>query len=116
MKGAFETTMANNATMSEREKKKEKIKYFFKERRERSLIKYIYIYIYRILLMCAIKKYINSSIFRNILLGIEKVVITFSILEKFFFQKWKLMCALRAHMSKILIIIILKLYSFYITK
>ena len=49
MKGAFETTMANNATVSEREKKKEKIKYFFKERRERSLIKkkiYIYIYIY----------------------------------------------------------------------
>ena len=73
----------------EREKKKEKIKYFFKERRERSLIIYIYIYlfIYRILLMCAFKTHIKSFIFRNIFLGIEKVLIVFSIFEKYF-QKY----------------------------
>ena len=41
------------------------------------------------------------SIFRNNFFRIEKVAITFSILEKFFFQKWKLMCALKAHINKI---------------
>ena len=34
--------------------------------------------------MCALRAHIKLSIFRNILSGIEKVVITFSILEKFF--------------------------------
>ena len=79
--------------MSERKKKKEKIKYFFKERRERSLIIYIYIYIYmyRILLMCALKTHIKSSIFRNIFLGIEKVLIVFSIFEKIFPKIYGLM-------------------------
>ena len=45
----------------------------------------------------------------------EKAVITFSILENIFFQKWKLMCALRAHISKILIFI-LALTKIYIYK
>ena len=34
--------------------------------------------------MCTLRAHIKFSIFRNILLGIEKVVITFSNLEKFF--------------------------------
>ena len=53
--------------------------------------------------MCVLNAHIKFSIFKNIFSGIEKIVITFSILEKFFFQKWKLMCALRAHISKILL-------------
>ena len=36
--------------------------------------------------MCALRARINFSIFGNIFLEIEKVVITFSILEKFFSQ------------------------------
>ena len=36
--------------------------------------------------MCALKAYIKLFIFRNIFSRIEKVVITFSILEKFFFE------------------------------
>ena len=51
-------------------------------------------------LMCALRAHIKFSIFRNIFSRIEKVVITFSIPKKIF-QKWKLMCALRAHISKI---------------
>ena len=57
-------------------------------------------------LTCALRTHINFSIFINIVSGIEKAVITFSILEIFFFQKWKLMCTLRAHISKILYIYI----------
>ena len=34
--------------------------------------------------MCALRAHIKLSIFRNILLGIEKAVIIFSILEIFF--------------------------------
>ena len=34
--------------------------------------------------MCALTAHIKFSIFRNIFLGIEKAVITFSILEKIF--------------------------------
>ena len=45
---------------------------------------YIYIYIYRVRLMCALRAHIKLSIFGNIFLGIEKTVITFSILEKIF--------------------------------
>jgi len=52
--------------------------------------------------MCALRAHIKFFIFENIFSGIEKTVITFLILEIFFFQKWKLMCALRAHISKIL--------------
>ena len=51
--------------------------------------------------MCTLRAHIKFSIFKNIFSGIEKVIITFSILEKKIFQKWKLMCALRAHVSKI---------------
>ena len=51
--------------------------------------------------MCVLKTHIKLSIFRNIFLEIEKIVIIFSIFEIFFFQKWKLMYALRAHISKI---------------
>ena len=36
--------------------------------------------------MCVLRAHINFSIFENIFLEIEKVVITFSILEKFFSQ------------------------------
>ena len=36
--------------------------------------------------MCALRAHINFSIFGNIFLEIEKIVITFSILEKFFSQ------------------------------
>ena len=35
-------------------------------------------------LMCTLRTHIKLFIFRNILSGIEKAVITFSILEKFF--------------------------------
>ena len=34
--------------------------------------------------MCALRAHIKFSIFRNIFLGIEKVVISFSILKKIF--------------------------------
>ena len=36
--------------------------------------------------MCALRAHIKFSIFRNIFLGIEKVVITFSNLKKIFFK------------------------------
>ena len=36
--------------------------------------------------MCALRAHIKFSTFRNIFSGIEKVVITFSILEKIFFK------------------------------
>ena len=54
--------------------------------------KIMVIYIW-VRLMCALKIHIKFFIFRKIFSKIEKAVITFSILEKFFFQKWKLMCA-----------------------
>ena len=38
----------------------------------------------RVRLMCTLKAHIKFSIFRNIFSGIEKVIITFSILENFF--------------------------------
>ena len=41
--------------------------------------------------MCALKTHIKSSIFRNILLGIEKVLIVFSIFEKIFPKIYDLM-------------------------
>ena len=37
-----------------------------------------------------LKVYIKFSTFRNIFLEIEKVIITFSILEKFFFSKMEI--------------------------
>ena len=40
--------------------------------------------------MCALRAHIKLSIFRNIFSRIEKVVITFSILEKFFFPKMEI--------------------------
>ena len=40
--------------------------------------------------MCVLKTHIKLSIFRNIFLEIEKIVITFSIFEIFFFSKMKI--------------------------
>ena len=51
--------------------------------------------------MCALRAHIKLSIFRNIFSKIEKVVITFSILKKIFSKIESLMCALRARISKI---------------
>ena len=51
--------------------------------------------------MCALRAHIKLSVFGNIFSGIEKAVITFSILEKIFPKTEKLMCALRTHISKI---------------
>ena len=53
--------------------------------------------------MCALRAHVKLSNFRNILSGIEKAVNTFSIFEKIFPNIGYLMCALRAHISKILI-------------
>ena len=55
--------------------------------------------------MCALRAHIKLSVFGNIFLGIEKAVITFSILEKMFPKTENLICALRAHISKILFLI-----------
>ena len=58
--------------------------------------------------MCALRAHIKLSAFENIFSGIEKAVITFSILEKFFsaltgfeaLKNWvRLMCVLRAHIK-----------------
>ena len=38
----------------------------------------------KVWLMCTLRAHIKFSIFRNIFSGIEKVIITFSILEKIF--------------------------------
>ena len=46
--------------------------------------------------------YILKYIFGKILLGIEKAVKTFSISDKTFFKNSILLCALMAHVSKIL--------------
>ena len=48
--------------------------------------------------------YINKSVFGKILLGIEKVVKTFSIFNKTFSKNRILLYALRAYISKILYI------------
>ena len=39
--------------------------------------------------MCALRAHIKLSIFKNIFLKIEKIAITFSILEKFFSKNRK---------------------------
>ena len=52
--------------------------------------------------MCALRAHIKLSIFENFFSRIEKAVNIFLIPEKFFFQKWELVCALGAHISKIL--------------
>ena len=57
--------------------------------------------IYRVRLMCALRAHIKLSICGNIFSRIEKVITTFSIPEKIFTQIEILMCALRAHISKI---------------
>jgi len=51
--------------------------------------------------MCALRAHIKPPIFGTILWGIEKILTTFSILEKIFPKLDDLMCALRAHISKI---------------
>ena len=52
--------------------------------------------------MYALRTYINKFIFGKILLGIEKTVKTFSISDKTFSKNSILLCALMAHVSKIL--------------
>ena len=47
----------------------------------------IYIWVW---LTCALRAHIKLFIFRNILSRVEKIVITFSILEKFFFPKMEI--------------------------
>ena len=51
--------------------------------------------------MCALRAHINKSIFGKDLLGIEKVVKTFSIPNKIFPKLVYYLCALRTHISKI---------------
>ena len=60
-------------------------------------------------LMCALRAHIKLFVFGNIFSGIEKAVITFSILEKMFPKTESLICALRTHISKVLLI-----YQFYL--
>ena len=50
--------------------------------------------------MCALRTHIKLSIFRNIFSKIEKVVITFSIIEKIFPNIENLMCVLRTHINQ----------------
>ena len=57
--------------------------------------------------MYALKAYINKSVFGKILSRIEKAIKTFSIPNKTFSKNGILLCALRAHVSKILFIILL---------
>ena len=52
--------------------------------------------------MCALRAHIKLSVFGNIFSGIEKAVITFSILEKMFLKTESLMCTLRAHINRTL--------------
>ena len=52
--------------------------------------------------MYALRTYINKFIFGKILLGIQKTVKTFSISDKTFSKNGILLCALMAHVSKIL--------------
>ena len=53
--------------------------------------------------MCALRAHIKLSVFGNIFSGIEKAVIIFLIFEKMFLKTENLICALRAHISKILL-------------
>ena len=50
-----------------------------------------------------LRTYINKSVFRKILLKIEKTIKTFSILVNSFSKNNILLCVLRTHVSKILI-------------
>ena len=52
-------------------------------------------------LVCVCVAYINKSVFRKNLLGIEKVVKIFSIPDKIFSKNDILLCALNSHISKI---------------
>ena len=56
--------------------------------------------------MCALRAHIKLSVFRKNFSRIEKVMTVFSIPEKIFPKLDDLMCALRAHISKILYIYI----------
>ena len=56
--------------------------------------------------MYALRVYINKSVFEKILLGIEKTVKTFSILDKTFSKNGILLCAFRTHVNKILFYIV----------
>ena len=50
----------------------------------RTFVDLIRLFIRRVRLMCALRAHINKSSFRKVLLGIEKVVKTFPISDKFF--------------------------------
>ena len=52
-------------------------------------------------LVCVCGAYINKSVFRKNLLGIEKVVKILLIPDKIFSKNDILLCALKAHISKI---------------
>ena len=56
----------------------------------------------RILLTCALRAHVKFSVFRNILLRIEKVMTAFSIFEKMFPKIKSLMCVLKAHINRTL--------------
>jgi len=49
--------------------------------------------------MCALMTYIKLSIYRNIFLEIEKIVITFSIPKKIFSQIKNLIYTLKIHVN-----------------
>ena len=59
--------------------------------------------------MCALRAHIKLSVFKNIFSRIEKVITAFSIPEKMFPKTESLMCALRAHISKILLFKVIKI-------
>ena len=63
----------------------------------------IIIYI-RILLTCALKAHNNILFLEKILLGIEKILTTFSISDKFFSKTNLLTCALLLRIEKVLIV------------
>lgn len=62
--------------------------------------------------------YVNKSVFGKFLSGIEKVVKNFSIPNKTFSKNSILLCALRAHISKILLSLftssLFSLFSFFL--
>ena len=105
VKMPFETSL-------HQEKKKEISKFYNNSRgcvrghtatgyKQKANLLYFLVFLPWVRLMCALRAHIKLSIFRNIFSKIEKVVITFSILKKIFSKIESLMCALRARISKI---------------
>ena len=58
----------------------------------------------RVWLMYVLRVYINNFVFEKILLGIEKAVKIFSVLDKTFSKNDILLCVLRTYDTKILLI------------